>query len=155
MPYGPVSVRLTLSAEYVRDKVLRVYTHGSPPVATLSKSFKKRNSSTRSKEEEDEGEYACEILRAFDLPSDMVYGYVQPYVRIGFMIPRRVPTPHTYVWCSHRMSSSVFHIFTHCIIRTRLFDSLPNTMLSIPSWTIWVRMVLRCIRVAPHGVCDP
>jgi hypothetical protein len=43
-----------------------VYTHGSPPVATVLESQVSRLGT-------------CPILDAFDLPTDLVYGFVQPY----------------------------------------------------------------------------
>jgi len=96
--------------DWVRDKIVRVYTHGSPPVAALVPSSssssssmndnnKKGNVSSRKRDEgkatstatgsssggrDSSSPWACPILEAFDLPSDLVYGYVQPYVRICF-----------------------------------------------------------------------
>jgi hypothetical protein len=46
---------------------MRVYTHGSPPVATVLDSAGAGRLGT------------CPILDAFDLPTDLVYGFVQPY----------------------------------------------------------------------------
>lgn len=69
--------------EFVRDKILRVFSFGSPPVTTLPLDFCL---------EEDEEEYLgsidglpepdpyqCDILKAFDLPCSMVYTFVQPW----------------------------------------------------------------------------
>lgn len=54
-------------SEYVKSKIGRVYTYGSPPVARL-------------KYYEDlENQRDCAILQAMSLPSDMSYGYVQPW----------------------------------------------------------------------------
>jgi hypothetical protein len=54
--------------DFVRDRIRRVYTHGSPPVATdIGPASRVGNLGN------------CPILDAFDLPSDLVYGYVQPY----------------------------------------------------------------------------
>ena len=59
-----------LIVDYARDRILRVYAHGSPPIATVvNKSIVKS-----------EGEnIECPILEAFGLPVSMVYGYIQPY----------------------------------------------------------------------------
>lgn len=54
--------------DYVKDKVKRVYSHGSPPVATVVGSSPNAGHHR-----------VCPILDAFDLPSDLVYGYIQPY----------------------------------------------------------------------------
>mmetsp|Transcript_8429 Transcript_8429/g.21020 ORF Transcript_8429/g.21020 Transcript_8429/m.21020 type:complete len:1135 (-) Transcript_8429:963-4367(-) len=54
---------------FVFDRILRVYTHGSPPVAALVE--RADDSSTE--------KHPCSILEAFGLPADIVYNYVQPY----------------------------------------------------------------------------
>lgn len=56
--------------EFVRERVLRVYTFGSPPVMQLQKNPKESRVDTFDR---------CDILDAFDLPSSMVHGYVQPW----------------------------------------------------------------------------
>jgi len=47
---------------------LRVFAFGSPPIARLSNSKGAQGN-----------DKACPILAYFDLPTDIVYGYVQPY----------------------------------------------------------------------------
>jgi hypothetical protein len=89
---------ITLSsraADFVRDKVLRVFTFGSPPVAVCSR---KPLLLEEDAEEESNiwdgpvfkgssGEaYGCSILEAFGLPPSIVYGYIQPWVRWLFPI---------------------------------------------------------------------
>ncbi|KAG7373391.1 lipase class 3 [Nitzschia inconspicua] len=54
--------------DYVRDRIKRVYSHGSPPVATMVGSTSDAVNFGN-----------CPVLNAFELPSDLVYGYVQPY----------------------------------------------------------------------------
>ena len=59
--------------DYVRNRILRVYAHGSPPIATVM------NKTAESNEEKYQGKQKCAILEAFHLPMSMVYGYIQPY----------------------------------------------------------------------------
>lgn len=62
--------------EFVTDKVLRVYTFGSPPVA------EKKGGGLISKGTAASGisnTYTCDILDAFGLPASIVHGYVQPW----------------------------------------------------------------------------
>jgi hypothetical protein len=72
--------------DFVLENVLRVYTHGSPPVAFV-KGNSSSGSSTTSKQRftgrrtDKHDLHACPVLEAFDLPSHIVYGYIQPYVR--------------------------------------------------------------------------
>jgi len=56
--------------EFVRKKVLRAYTFGCPPVMTLKKKLKTLQPDTFDR---------CDVLDAFDLPSSLVHGYVQPW----------------------------------------------------------------------------
>lgn len=56
--------------DYARDRILRVYAHGSPPIATVV-----NKSIVKSEDQNIE----CPILEAFGLPVSMVYGYIQPY----------------------------------------------------------------------------
>jgi hypothetical protein len=51
-----------------------VYTHGSPPVATLV-----GNGIESGVVHHQTGVASCPILSAFDLPDSIVYGYIQPY----------------------------------------------------------------------------
>ena len=72
-------------ADYVRNKIARVYTFGSPPVVMLSNepTAMKDNDYLKSiqlppsdiKFEQN----GRDILAAVGLPSSMVYGYVQPW----------------------------------------------------------------------------
>lgn len=52
-------------ADWVKDKVLRVYTYGAPPIA-----YSTSNSSKSGK---------CDVLEAFDLPPTIVNGFCQPW----------------------------------------------------------------------------
>jgi Lipase (class 3) len=54
--------------DFVFDRILRVYTHGSPPIAAMVE--RKDTSST--------AKHSCSILDAFGLPADIVYNYIQP-----------------------------------------------------------------------------
>ncbi|KAL3791624.1 hypothetical protein HJC23_012214 [Cyclotella cryptica] len=65
------------SPSFVIERVLRVFTFGSPPTFTIkSSSFEKETShlfpSTASVQ-------SCAVLDALQLPSDIVYGYCQPW----------------------------------------------------------------------------
>ncbi len=62
-------------ADYVRDRILRVYSHGSPPVATLANTTFAQSYTN----EKFSGTQRCRVLEAFDLPASMVYGFIQPY----------------------------------------------------------------------------
>ncbi len=57
---------------FVREKVKRVFTFGSPPIAKVD--IDTENS------EEDSDMYGCSVLNTLGLPSDIVYGYVGPWV---------------------------------------------------------------------------
>ena len=80
-------LHLRMLVEFVQDRVKRVYTHGSPPIAAMNVKSPARKASSGPEE------IQCEILEAFDLPATMVYGYVQPYVscRSGLQKPSGVP----------------------------------------------------------------
>lgn len=57
---------------------MRVFTHGSPPVAaiqydSIDNSIRKKSASPY------KDEIRCSILEMFGLPSTMVFGYIQPY----------------------------------------------------------------------------
>merc|ERR1712038_293216 len=64
-------------ADYVNEKVLRVFTYGSPPVATLIDHDRII----------DDGQ-SCPILKSLDLRPDIVYGYAQPWDPIVRMFSR-------------------------------------------------------------------
>eukprot|EP00980_Cylindrotheca_fusiformis_P027835 scaffold22560_cov135-Cylindrotheca_fusiformis.AAC.46 len=81
---GSLSVLLLLlmtadkGSEYVKDRVLRVFAFGSPPIAAIEnaqivkqRAKKKTTMSQR---------HSCQVLEEFGLPANMVFGYVQPYV---------------------------------------------------------------------------
>lgn len=73
---GSISILLTLmlardrGAQFVRDKILRVFTFGSPPTLMFNPEVQPR------KKVKSEG---CEILDIFGLPASLVYGSVQPW----------------------------------------------------------------------------
>ena len=55
--------------DYVKQKVARVFAHGNPPIAYVLK----RPRGMR--------EFLdCPVLKTFNLPSDIIYCYIQPYV---------------------------------------------------------------------------
>jgi len=62
-------------ANYARDRILRVYSHGSPPVAALTNDIISQSNT----KEKFGGTQRCPVLESFDLPSSMVYGFIQPY----------------------------------------------------------------------------
>lgn len=68
-----VLFKLTMKrgADFVEDRILRVYTYGSPPVAALSKPRRRKSSSKSS--------LHCEVLDNFGLPANLVWGFVQPW----------------------------------------------------------------------------
>lgn len=75
---GSLSILLLLlmtedrGVDYVNRKVARVFAHGNPPMATVLK----RPRGMR--------DYLdCPVLKSFNLPSDIVFGYIQPYVSIN------------------------------------------------------------------------
>jgi hypothetical protein len=78
------------AADYVRDKVLRVFTFGSPPVAVCSRKSLLLEADAGEESNIWDGPvfgassgetYGCSILEAFGLPPSIVYGYIQPWVR--------------------------------------------------------------------------
>ena len=87
---GSLSVMILLllvddrGADYVRKKVARVFTFGSPPVAMLStkiaiNSADYLTSIQRPQSDRTNDQYDCDVLETVGLPSSMVYGYVQPW----------------------------------------------------------------------------
>jgi len=78
---GSLSVLMLLliaserGADYARDRILRVYSHGSPPVATLANTTIAKSLANK----KFHGAQRCPILEAFDLPPSMIYGFMQPY----------------------------------------------------------------------------
>ena len=71
-------------AEYVKERMLRVYSHGSPPIASVisSPSSNSKNANGDKKNSDastGDNMYPCPVLSSFGLPHDMVYGYAQPY----------------------------------------------------------------------------
>ena len=59
-------IQTEYGADFARNKILKVYTFGSPPVAV-----KKDRQSSRKQQ--------CDVLEAFQLPTSMVHGFVQPW----------------------------------------------------------------------------
>mmetsp|Transcript_14472 Transcript_14472/g.21369 ORF Transcript_14472/g.21369 Transcript_14472/m.21369 type:complete len:899 (+) Transcript_14472:29-2725(+) len=71
-------------ADVVNQKIMRVFTFGSPPVAmmtdtTYDHSEKLDSIYERMPGESDVKNYGCHILGAFGLRRSIVYGYVQPW----------------------------------------------------------------------------
>ena len=58
---------LSFAVEFVEERILRVFTFGSPPIARVKNADPKSTDRT------------CPALKAFGLPNNIVYGYVQPY----------------------------------------------------------------------------
>ncbi|KAL7439655.1 hypothetical protein ACHAXH_004161, partial [Discostella pseudostelligera] len=59
-------------SDFVRRRVLRVFTYGSPPIFEIESISKVKVNSIG-------GSNACPVLDAFDLPTDFVYSYNQPW----------------------------------------------------------------------------
>jgi hypothetical protein len=57
---------------FVQEKINRVYTFGSPPIAKTDPKIGESNDSS--------GMYDCSVLEALGLPSDIVFGFVNPWV---------------------------------------------------------------------------
>ena len=57
---------------FVQEKINRVYTFGSPPIAKTDPKIGESNDSS--------GMYDCSVLEALGLPSDIVFGFVEPWV---------------------------------------------------------------------------
>ncbi len=53
-----------------RRRVFRVFTYGSPPIFEIESTMRVKELSSGS---------PCPILDAFDLPTDLVYSYNQPW----------------------------------------------------------------------------
>lgn len=78
---------LERGADFVQDRILRVYTFGSPPIAALSadapsSSTKRgggRGSSGSKSSSSSTSSLRCEILEALGLPSNLVWAFVQPW----------------------------------------------------------------------------
>ena len=60
---------------FVQDKVKRVYTYGSPPIAKIES-----NMVEKLLPGSDENMYKCSILETLGLPADIVFGFVEPWV---------------------------------------------------------------------------
>ena len=75
---GSLSILLLLimtldkGTEYVQQKVLKTYSHGSPPIARKMADINAATSSSNG--------YDCGVLESFGLESSMVYSYIQPWV---------------------------------------------------------------------------
>jgi hypothetical protein len=72
---------LDKGADYVDQRVLRVYTFGSPPVATLSDKIMKAGSSKSNKRQKSPSSplLYCEVLESLGLPTGLVWAFVQPW----------------------------------------------------------------------------
>lgn len=57
---------------FVQEKVKRVYTFGSPPIAKADDDVAESNDSSVT--------YGCSILETLGLPADIVYSFVEPWV---------------------------------------------------------------------------
>jgi len=67
-------------SDFVKDKILRVFTFGSPPVAVYvgeNDEEQTQNGVTNGGKAADI--ISCAVLSSFSLPVDLVYGYVQPW----------------------------------------------------------------------------
>jgi hypothetical protein len=69
---------MDLGPEYVKSKILRVYTYGSPPVARLQL-LPEEELHRQVRDRRFRASYRCDVLEAFDLPGSLVEGYVQPW----------------------------------------------------------------------------
>lgn len=78
---GSLSVLMLLlitrerGVDFVRDRIPRVYSHGSPPIATMVSNGSEESNA----EKTSGGTQRCRVLEAFGLPSSTVYSFIQPY----------------------------------------------------------------------------
>ena len=73
-------------ASFVRENILRVFTFGSPPIFSVDTTSNLK----RLANDEGRGDY-CSILDAFDLPTSIVYSYLQPWDPIPRLFTRWDP----------------------------------------------------------------
>lgn len=75
-------------ADWVRERVLRVFTFGAPPIACYREDDNDNEELNQTSHEYDIIDHnvptdttttSCNILSSLDLPSNMVYGFVQPW----------------------------------------------------------------------------
>ncbi len=66
---------------FVNDKVKRVFTFGSPPIA---KAVAETN--TENSDGDDSGMYVCSVLETLGLPANIVFGFVEPWVSLSTFI---------------------------------------------------------------------
>lgn len=64
---------IDLGADFVKYKILRVFTFGSPPIV------RRRDSDNDDNRRSNDEIYHCPILEKFELPSSLVQAYVQPW----------------------------------------------------------------------------
>lgn len=67
-----ISRFVTYLAEFVREKILRVFSFGSPPSVMINPDVKSPSGTAGDSE-------GCRILDVFGLPASLVYGSVQPW----------------------------------------------------------------------------
>ena len=115
--------------DYVRDKILRVYTFGSPPVTTVPHDFYDdeveeylRSIGGLPESHPEMEPYKCDTLKAFGLSCSMVYGFVQPWVSVVIRVVG-------VFFCYHIIRSIIFAIF---IFRIQLCDFFPTLIHCIP-----------------------
>jgi len=72
LPVNEMLVLIMLCSSIQRRRVLRVFTYGSPPIFEIESISKVKVNSIG-------GSNACPVLDAFDLPTDFVYSYNQPW----------------------------------------------------------------------------
>lgn len=72
-------------ASFVRENILRVFTFGSPPIFSVD------ITSNLKRFANDETRDYCSILDAFDLPTSIVYSYLQPWDPIPRLFTRWDP----------------------------------------------------------------
>jgi len=77
---GSLSVLMLLlitsdrGVDYVQDRILRVYSHGCPPIAAIVD-----EAAAASADSKFGGTQKCPVLDIFGLPPSMVYAFIQPY----------------------------------------------------------------------------
>ena len=67
------------AADYVQNRILRVFAYGSPPVAEMISSPPPKQGKKQKVMPGLESTH-CQVLETFGLPTTMVFGYIQPYV---------------------------------------------------------------------------
>lgn len=130
-------------SDFVRGKVLRVFTYGAPPVTYIDTAGAQPTEEITSK-----GVYHCPVLSAFDLPASTIYGYAQPWdpiIRLFSRIDALYPLIGKYeeinsrsIICCHKRVLMTFQVH------------VAYNFLQV----IWEKMVSRSTLAVQRELCD-